>query len=371
MCKNVSLIYIKPHGSEKKIPFVKSCGKCYDCLMQNAAGFVIRCKKEFVNSASAFFVTLKYSDENLVYWNFDRVSRRRALDRVKTFGKSKPYDAYGEFILEPRHATNFFEDIQNVIKRYNPNLLFRIVLNAEYGTWTHRPHYHALIFSPLSFSVNDFHRIVDSVWPYGLTDCSKVVDARISYVALHCMKTDIGNTLQQKVAPIFRRQSTYKGGIGRDLVNDDTLLANYYLDNNFTYNGRYKVNIPRYIKKKLHPEPYSESELIEMSEKGYRQLCDKIFLEFGISEDNILSYVTDCNSRFWLSKFDISKYDSSTAVGVRILRYKAAVALYRHFHHTEVVNELRDYRNNKFMKKKLSLKRKGYFDEFSEDFNNF
>lgn len=363
MCKFPKIIWIRPRGSENKIPMISACGKCYDCLQSNRAAAVVRCKKEFTQSASTFFCTLKYSDENLTFWNFSRLERRRELDRLAALGDHKPFDAYGKFILNKEHATRFFKDMQCLIKHYNPNLLFRIVLNGEYGTFTHRPHMHALIFSPLKFSQSDFQALLQSVWTYGFASASPVNDARINYCAKHTMKEDNGNELQQKVSPIFRRQSTYNGGIGKDLVNDETLLANYQLENNYTYNGRYKVLIPRYIKKKLHPDPYSDEELLQMSKNSYSTLVEKIFTEFGVKENNIVEFCLGITPREWLSKYDISKYDVNSPVGVDILKYKCAVGLYRSRNIDTVRRELRDYYEHKFQNHILKLKKNGYIND--------
>lgn len=363
MCKFPKLIWITPRGSSTKIPMISACGKCYDCLQSNRAAAVVRCKKEFTNSKSTFFCTLKYSDENLTFWNFNRTERRQELDRLAAIGSRKPFDAYGKFILNKEHASQFFKDMQSLIKSYNSNLLFRIVLNGEYGTWTHRPHYHALIFSPLSFSQHDFQTLLQSVWRYGFASASVVNDARINYCAKHTMKEDAGNELQQKVSPIFRRQSTYRGGIGKDLVNDETLLANYNLENNYTYNGRFKVLIPRYIKKKLHPDVYSEDELLQMSKDSYTTLIRKIFQEFGIKENNIVEYCLGITPRVWLHKYDVSKYDSSSALGADILKYKCAIALYRSRNIDTVKKELHDYYEHKFQNHIQKLKKNGYINE--------
>lgn len=363
MCKFPTIIYIKPSGSETKIPFIKTCGKCYDCMMSARAAQVLRMRKEFTQSKSCFFVTLKYSDNNLVYWNFNKTERRQELDRLSAIGKSKPFDAYGKFIVEPRHATVFFQDMQKVIKKYSDNLLFRMVLNAEYGTWSHRPHYHVIVFSPLSFRLQDFKNLVQSVWKYGFVDVSEVNDARIAYVSKHSMKEDKGNELQQKVSPIFRRQSSYNGGIGKALINDETMLANYYQDSNYTYNGRYKVNIPRYIKKKLHPDTYSEEDLVQLSKDSYGNLVKRLWLEFGVNEDSIVEFCTGYSFTEWWSKFDMSKYDKNTVVGYDILKYKCAVTLMR-FRNVDLCRqELRQYYENKFARHKQKLKEKGYFSD--------
>lgn len=360
MCKFSTLIYIKPKGSERKIPFVKTCGKCYECLMSDRAGQVIRMRKELTSSKSCFFATFKYTDENLVYWNFSRIERRRELDRIKALPRQKPFDCYGKFIVDKGHASMIFEGLQTEIKKYSHNLLFRLVLNAEYGTWSHRPHYHAIVFSPLSFRLNDFKVLCERFWKLGSIEVSQVSDARIAYISKHSMKEDKGNELQQKVAPIFRRQSTYKGGIGKDLVIDSTMLANYNQGSNYTYNGRYKVNIPRYVKKKLHPDTYSEEELINLSRDSYLNLCSRIFNQFGIKESEIVSYVCGCQPAEWLAKYDISKYDITTSAYSDILRYRCAVALMRNKNVDDCRKELRQYYDNKFMKHKQALKEKGY-----------
>lgn len=361
MCKFSSLIFITPRSSSRKIPFIKTCGKCYDCLMSDRAAQVVRMKKEYTSCAKAYFLTLKYTDENLVFWNFSRKERREELDRIKMLPKSKPFDAYGKFVLEKRHASDFFRGMQKVIKKYSDKLLFRMVLNGEYGTWSHRPHLHVIVFSPLSFRLTDFHNLVKSVWKFGSVECSEISEARIAYVSKHSMKEDRGNELQQKVSPIFRRQSTYHGGIGVDLVNDETMLANYYNDKNYLYNGRFKVNIPRYVKKKLHPDTYSEEELIRMSKDSYSNIVQRIWTQFGIRESEIVNYVCGCQPREWLAKYDLNKYDVDSSANSDILRYRCAVALMRNKNIDSVRKELRDYYNDKFMKHKLALKQKGYF----------
>lgn len=361
MCRFSSLIFITPSGGNRKIPFIKTCGKCYDCLMSNRAENVIRMKKEYTDSAVTYFVTLKYTDENLIYWNFDKTSRRRELDRIKQLPKQKPFDTYGKFILEPRHASKFFANMQKVIKSYSKNLLFRMVLNGEYGTWSHRPHMHVIVFSPLSFRLTDFKCLLESVWKFGAVECSEISEARIAYVSKHSMKEDRGNQLQNEVSPIFRRQSSYNGGIGRSLVNDETMLANYLNGSNYTYNGIYKVNIPRYVKKKLHPETYTEDELIELSKDSYSNIVQRIFVEFGISESSIIPYVCGCQPAEWLAKYDVNSYDNNSAVGgVDVLKYRCAVALMRNKNVDRCREDLRKYYDNKFQRHKQKLKENGY-----------
>ena len=362
MCKLPNVIYISQYKGGPKLPQIQACGKCYDCRMNKRAESVLRCRKEFTNSVCSFFVTLTYSDANLLFWDCNRIERAAALREAKC--NPKAFDAYGKFIFDKRHSSKFMSDMQKCIKKYNDSLLFRFVLNSEYGTWTHRPHFHALIFSPLSFSLNDFKEILSQCWRYGNITVTEVSDARINYVAKHTMKEDAGNELQQKVAPIFRTMSRYQGGIGIGLKDDETLLANYKQDSNYTFNGRYKVVMPRYIKKILHPDKYSEDELFQLSKDSYSNLCSRILLEYGYNFDSMFYELMNNDFPTELAMYqhtDRILYDNMKLLDIKM---RAAVKFYRERNKDLVIKELRDYFTRKFQNHKQKLKDSNFFNDF-------
>ena len=270
--KRVCVPFVDENGFTTKFNFAVPCGKCYDCRRSLANSFVLRCRSEFQHSVCAFFLTLTYDDKNVRYYNpCDRVSRRMEIDLVESRG-CKYFGMYQNFVLDKVDAERFCRSMQKSIKRYSESLLFRYVLNGEYGLFTQRPHYHALFFSPLYFNLQDFTMLVQSCWKFGNVTVSCVSDSRINYVAKHFMKTDVGSSIQQSVAPIFQKRSTFNGGIGRDLVNDKSILVNYDRDINYFRVGRYKIGIPRYIRKKLHPQKFTYDELKDLCDRSYDTL---------------------------------------------------------------------------------------------------
>ena len=362
MCKFPKVIYISQYKGGPKLPQIQACGKCYDCRMNKRAESVLRCRKEFTDSVCSFFVTLTYSDANLVYWDCNRVERVSALCAAKA--NPRAFDAYGKFVFDKRHSSQFMRDMQKCIKKYNEHLLFRFVLNGEYGTWTHRPHFHALIFSPLSFSLNDFKVILSQCWRYGNITVTEVTDSRINYVAKHTMKEDAGNELQQKVSPIFRIMSRYRGGIGIGLKDDETLLANYYQDSNYTFNGRYKVVMPRYIKKILHPQKYSEEELFQLSRDSYSNLCSRILIDYGYDFDSVFYEVMQNDFSTELALYQHTDRVLYENMKLLDLKMRAAVKFYRERNKDVVISELRDYYQRKFNNHKQKLKDSNYFNDF-------
>lgn len=328
MCKFPKVVPVRfvDDLGEDVFHFVAPCGKCYDCMRELANQFVLRCNSEYQHSVCTFFCTLTYDNKNIRYFIPDRVKRRRALD----FIESLPCDVFGmydEFILSKDDAVYFRKNLQKSIKRFGENLLFRFVLNGEYGTFTHRPHLHALIFSPLYFNVGDFHRIIDSCWRLGNVTVSEVSPSRINYCAKHTMKQDTGCEMQQEIAPIFQKRSTYQGGIGRDLVNDKSILLNYNRDINYFQTGRYKISIPRYIRKKLSPEKKTRAELMQLQQDSFDNLV------YRISQDVMFCQASDFNQNFDSTLTD-RMYD--------------AVQLFKSVNYDVVVNQLRDFYNRKF-----------------------
>lgn len=333
--KQVYVPFVDENGYTTKFNFAVPCGKCYDCRRSLANSFVLRCRSEFLHSVCSFFVTLTYDNRNIRFFNpCDRVARRKEIDLIESFGY-KYFGMYKNFVLDKIDASNFCKSMQKCIKRYSDSLLFRYVLNGEYGLFTQRPHYHVLFFSPLYFNQSDFTKIVSSCWKFGNVTVSPVTDSRINYVAKHFMKTDVGSFIQQSVCPIFQKRSTYNGGIGRDLVNDKSVLINYYRDINYFQVGRYKIGIPRYIRKKLHPDKFTYEELKDLCDKSYNTLIDKL-----------------CTQFFNLHEIDLKMTPFSNQSD----RLNYAISIMRDLNYDLIHNKLKEFYLKKFSEHVLKLK---------------
>lgn len=356
MCKTPKIAPIRPRGSQNVYPLIRPCGECYECLAAARAESALRIYAEQLNSKSSFFITLTYSDENLPFYGFSRIERRRELDKVETC--TPFYDMYGKFVLRKEDATKFFYKLHDFVKKYDSSKLARYVINGEYSPYSHRPHMHALVFFPFELEKFDMFDVLSRMWQNGIYDVGDVEAASINYLGKHSMKEDRGNDyIQQKVAPIFQKRSVKNGGIGCSLVKDATLLANYYQGSNSTQYGEYIVNIPRYIKKKLHPEPYSEDEIKALSKDSYTNLASRLFQEFGVNPENIIDELMFNYDKLptildddWMS--ERNNYDP---------KYSNLVTLYRNYHRDENLRQLGDYFKNKFNKSVNHLLDIGYF----------
>lgn len=344
MCLTPKTIKVKGHD-EQFFTFVVPCGKCYECLSAKRAEFVLRCKHELKHSACAYFVTLTYTDENLRYWSLSRSERRQELDRIKLNPRST-YDKFGKFMLDKEHASKFLKDLQKNYKNFTKcnTSLVRATINGEYGAYTHRPHLHALLFFPARITQTELTNIISQIWKRGNVVVANITDARINYVAKHCMKEDCGNELQKKVAPIFMIRSVFRGGIGVGMENDESIKYNFSHNVKHTFNGKFKIGLPRYITKRLHPQSFSNEEL-----KQAQQETIALFLSRCASEGYTPFQV-------YLDTFQ--DYD---------IALSAMVYDYRHHNFNFSYNKSKEYYANKFQKHLFTLKRKQYLTKFNKN----
>lgn len=356
MCKTPKIAPIRPRGSRNVYPLIRPCGECYECLANARAEAALRLYAEKQHCKSSFFVTLTYSDENLPFYGLSRIERRRELDKISN---CTPYfDMYGKFVLRQSDATKFFYSLHDFVKKFDSSKLCRYVINGEYSPYSHRPHMHALVFFPFYISEDDFQAVMSRLWLNGIFEIGSVEAASINYLGKHSMKEDRGNDyIQQKVSPIFQKRSVKNGGIGKFLKDDPTLLANYFAGANSTQYGDYVVNIPRYVKKFLHPDTYSEDEIKQISKDSYTNLASRLFQEFGINSDYV------CNEL--LNHYDtLPDFSSDSWMSQRTNfepKYSNLVTLYRYYNMPDNLRKLGDYFRKKFNKSLNNLYDIGYF----------
>lgn len=102
------------------------CGHCYACLTNKRNAWTYRLMEEARLSDSTAFLTLTYDDEHL------EIAQNQLQKR----------------------------DLQLFIKKIRNNgIKFRYYAIGEYGTQTHRPHYHILAFNIYQLSIEEINRI--------------------------------------------------------------------------------------------------------------------------------------------------------------------------------------------------------------------
>lgn len=127
------------------------CGKCENCRQSKISSFVQRCELEsMMYDCQPLFLTLTYNNEN------------------------KPKN--GSLVL--RDVQLFFKRFRINLERKGYNERIRYVCVGEYGSNTHRPHYHALIWNLHQTSLVEFRQIreiLEQSWNKGFI-MSRLVD---------------------------------------------------------------------------------------------------------------------------------------------------------------------------------------------------
>lgn len=151
------------HGKDNVIPL--PCGKCPSCIEARSKSWAIRCLCEASLYDRSCFLTLTYNDKCLP----NGLCKR---------------------------------DLQLFIKRlrdHNPELDIRYFGCGEYGSHTHRPHYHLIVFGfwpedakfeCVTSAGGNFYssKSLQKIWPFGFISVGECSYASCAYVARYCQK---------------------------------------------------------------------------------------------------------------------------------------------------------------------------------------
>lgn len=207
------------------------CGKCKSCRINRRKEWVVRCDLEFLEHDYSSFITLTYDPEH-----------------------------------EPLNGSLVVEHLQAFWKRLRKaGLKFRYFACGEYGTKTHRPHYHAILFG-VDFVTADF--FVRKFWDYGFAYCTEANSKTAGYVAGYCTKK-LGNVktnmelkdlgLRPEFIVMSRRPSIGAASIER--LKKYALAQGKFDVISVLKKGSEIVSVPRYIKNKLREALFDEDYL--------------------------------------------------------------------------------------------------------------
>lgn len=135
------------------------CGKCADCRKKMAAAWSFRMNSEFHYLKSQgwniAFCTLTYSEDNLPY--IPEKCFKSGYKPIPCFSRSQ--------------VRSWIDNIRHYCKRHyrlvnGDNI--RYFIASEYGSESHRPHYHAILAFPNRVSYQEMHEICSRYWTHGL-----------------------------------------------------------------------------------------------------------------------------------------------------------------------------------------------------------
>lgn len=219
---------LKPIWLKKQEIYVP-CGQCPRCNRANAMGWIVRLTEELKIAQSAHFMTYTYEDTKI------------------------PYTKLAYPTLRPEDLTNYYKTLRNAhVKRYKTNVPIRYFSCGEYGTHTHRPHYHDII-------MNADIDLIEQSWTHGKIFRGDVTPNSIGYVTGYILKGKRERPTGSDEILMFRRMSK---GLGEAYIRNST--KKWHADdpvNRYYYpmQSGGKLSLPRYLKQKLFTSDDRES----------------------------------------------------------------------------------------------------------------
>lgn len=224
------------------------CGKCNFCLRARKNDWTFRMSWELRECKTAYFITLTYSPEEVPKSGHNLTLRK---EDIKTFHNSL------------RKANDRWYRDQGIEQ---PDYRLKYYTVGEYGSTTHRPHYHLVIFNLRP----EIAEKIPQIWGRGNIHQGKVEGASMAYVAKYLIdQDDWASNL-----PIEKPFSIMSKGIGefylankqnRDWhksLEDDPEDWRYLVINILGH----KQRIPRYYRDQLFTK--EERELIGAMHEG-------------------------------------------------------------------------------------------------------
>lgn len=219
------------------------CGRCPSCKLKYAREWSDRCIAETFYHDENYFLTLTYDDVHV------------------------PKNDRGILTLRKSHMSQFMKNLRQALfrkygKRFTDLKFFGC---GEYGSQTHRPHFHLLVFGlPLDDLVRvQFHNgkwlydseFLENIWQKGFVRIGYVTKKSANYVARYTYKKAFQNNSlfyqDFEIEPEFINMSR-RPGLGKAFFEDhgDFLFEN--LSYPFgTEDGGEKIYVTKYWKKLL------------------------------------------------------------------------------------------------------------------------
>lgn len=276
--------YMSP--SDYGTPYVDSewyipvpCGKCPSCHCDYSREWANRMILELEDHQEAMFLTLTYNDDHL------------------------PFSDSGFPTLCKRDVQLFFKRL----RRHFGGKRIRYYLAGEYGSTTHRPHYHAIIYG---IGVNSFPDLVfrgnnklghpfftspelEHIWDNGFVMFSSVTWRTCNYVARYVLKKQAEREDCNGVCLPPFNVSSRNPGIGMHRAESLLSTGNsmFSVDGN---DGIHNIPIPRSVIKRLK----------EIDLDKYTSICysrtnvalDKLRLEASLTDLPYHDYLASKNA---------------------------------------------------------------------------
>lgn len=200
--------------SKQKEKMSVPCGYCHDCRAKKRREWAFRVYAESKYSYSAKFITLTYDDDNIPLVTNDGEFLKGIPAAIEAGAQSITPSLYKkdvqDFIKRLRDRQHqYLKKIPEQLTLWeNEKISFpkiRYLIVGEYGSKTHRPHYHAIMFNVLP----DILDKVRQIWKHGSVDIGELTNASANYVTKYVLKSV--QERKEYVTPEFKLQSDNLG----------------------------------------------------------------------------------------------------------------------------------------------------------------
>lgn len=217
-----------PRVTSKRVRLPIPCGKCAACLTNKRNDWATRLRIELKHAKTAHFITLTYTDDNLLYADHEN-------------------EKTGIITTVPVLNVDDTQKFMKRLRKKNKNKL-KYFLCGEYGEKFKRPHYHMIIFNiDKKFRGQSLEKLLLETWGHGLVHIGSVTPASIRYTTNYMIqKQDMKGFPVQPFATMSR-------GLGLSYISKMKSYHQKDISRNYvTFEDGQKSRLPRYLRAKLY-----------------------------------------------------------------------------------------------------------------------
>lgn len=167
------------------------CGACPECLRKRSNSWALRSVYEAKSYAHNCMITLTYD-------NFKRDCNGNIV-YVNGIPQEEPVNPF--LCVDKRHIQLFIKRLRKWYSKFAPGELIKYICCAEYGSTTHRAHYHLILFNVRFPDIHFYKRskrgniiymssILTKLWGKGIctVDSIRVLSSVARYCTKYCAK---------------------------------------------------------------------------------------------------------------------------------------------------------------------------------------
>lgn len=183
------------------------CKNCWACHLSWSAEWATRIMFECKLHTHNYFVTLTYDDNHLPIAENVKVPEKKwnkqnqNYDVIWHYGENDGSEICCEGTIYEPHVKKFLHDLRQWQERKLKHTGTKVFYAAEYGSETHRPHYHLILMNcPIDIrelydchidenhKAHWKHKKLEKLWGKGMIDLAEVEWSCAAYVARYCIK---------------------------------------------------------------------------------------------------------------------------------------------------------------------------------------